>query len=148
MHLTWRQTLTMVVAVGTLFGAFARVCQAVPGLLRSPQVVTMSGTLQPFNEHESHGLNTLTVTIDGKQKWLFNVNRVDTVTEAQPGLMLLNEIFPPELSLRGSTSDIALLEEPSVVGKQVTLQGFLYIADRTFYVGNVNVVGQAAQVLQ
>jgi len=108
----------------------------------------MSGTLQPFNEHESHGLNTLTVTIDGKQKWLFNVNRVDTVTEAQPGLMLLNEIFPPELSLRGSTSDIALLEEPSVVGKQVTLQGFLYIADRTFYVGNVNVVGQAAQVLQ
>ena len=75
MQLTWRKTLVRIVAVGALLGSFGMVCQAAPGFLRSPLVVTMSGTLQPFHEQESHGLNTLTVTIDDKQKWLFNVNR-------------------------------------------------------------------------
>jgi len=59
--------------------------------------------------------------------------------------MLLSETFPPELSIRGSTANMAALEEPSVVGKTVTLQGFLYIADRNFYVGDVSVAAQTAQ---
>lgn len=145
MHLTGRQTLVRIVAVGALLGVFGKVCQAVPAVLRSPLVVTMSGTLQPFNEQKSHALNTLTVTIEDKQKWLFRVNRVDTITDTDPGLMLLSEIFPPELHVRGSTHDMALLEEPTVAGKTVTLQGFLYIADRNFYVGNVNVAAEAAK---
>src|SRR5262245_50387110 len=107
MHLTLRQTLAMIVAVGALLGAFARVCQAVPSIFRSPLVVTMSGALQPFNERDSHGLNTLTVTINEKQKWLFNVTRVDTVTGTDPGMMLLSEIFPPKLNIEGSTSNMA-----------------------------------------
>lgn len=50
MHLTWRQTLAMLVAVGALLGPL----QVSAGILPSPLVVTMNGTLQPFNEHESH----------------------------------------------------------------------------------------------
>jgi len=142
MHLTGRQTLAMIVAVGAIVGASARVCHALPGLLRSSLVVTMSGTLQPFHEQDRHGLNTLTVTIADKQRWLFTVNRVDTVTGTDPGVMLLSEIFPPELRIRGSTPDMALLEEPEVAGKTVTLQGFLYIADRNFYVGEVSVAAE------
>jgi len=135
----------MIVAVGAIFGAFGEVCPAAPPIFRSPLVVTMSGTLQPFHEHDSHGLNTLTVTIAEKQKWLFQVNRVDTVTGTDPGVMLLSEIFPPELHLTGSTHDMAVLEQPTVAGKTVTLQGFLYIADRNFYVGDVSVAAETAQ---
>ena len=145
MHLTWRQTLAMIVAVGAILGAFGGVCPAASPIFRSPLVVTMSGTLQPFHEHQSHGLNTLTVTIAEKQKWLFQVNRVDTVTGTDPGVMLLSEIFPPELRITGSTHDTALLEEPSVAGKMITLQGFLYIADRNFYVGDVNVAAETVK---
>jgi hypothetical protein len=101
----------------------------------------MSGTLQPFNEHDSHDLDTLTVTIADKQQWLFRVNRIDTTTGTDPGVMLLSEIFPPKLRIMGATSDIAVLEQPTVAGKTVTLQGFLYIADRNFYVGDVSVAG-------
>jgi len=140
MHLTWRQTLTMLVTVGALFGASGSDAPASP-LSRSPLVVTMSGTLQPFNEHNSHDLDTLTVTIADKQQWLFRVNRVDTTTGTDPGVMLLSEIFPPKLRIMGATSDIAVLEQPTVAGKTVTLQGFLYIADRNFYVGDVSVAG-------
>ena len=145
MHLTWRQTLAMLVAVGAIFGAAGSVCSATSLLPRSPLVVTMSGTLQPFTEHESHDLNTLTVTIDDKQQWLFRVNRVDTVTGTNPGVMLLNEIFPPKLRIMGSTSNMAVLEQPTVAGETVTLQGFLYIADRNFYVGDVSVAATTAQ---
>ena len=145
MHQTGRQTLAMIVVVGALLGAFGRVCQAVSPMPRPPLVVTMIGTLQPFNDQDSRGLNTLTVTIDDKQQWLFTVNRVDTVTGTDhPGLMLLSEIFPPALHIMGSTSNMAELEEPSVVGKTVTLQGFLYIADRNFYVGIMSVAAQTA----
>ena len=145
MHLTWRQTLAMIVAIGAIFGASGGVCSAASSIFRSPLVVTMSGTLQPFTEQDSHGLNTLTVTIADKQKWLFKVDRVDTVTGTDPGLMLLSEIFPPELYIRGSTNNMALLEEPTVAGKTVTLQGFLYIADRNFYVGDVSVAAETAK---
>jgi hypothetical protein len=54
---------------------------------------------------------------------------------AIPGVMLISEIFPPALSVEGSTSNVAVLEDPSVVGKPVALQGFLYIAERNFHVG-------------
>jgi hypothetical protein len=145
MHLTWRQTLAMLVAVGAILGASGRVCPAASLLSHSPLVVTMSGTLQPFNEHESHGLDTLAVTIADKQQWLFKVNRVDTVTGTDPGVMLLSEIFPPELRILGSTSNMAVLEQPTVAGKTVTLQGFLYIADRNFYVGDVSVAAATAK---
>ena len=145
MHFTGRQTLVILVALGALLGALGRVCHALPPILRSPLVVTMSGTLQPFHEQESHGLNTLTVTIAEKQKWLFRVNRLDPLTGTDPGLMLLSEIFPPELHIRGSTPDMTVLEEPTVAGKTVTMQGFLYIADRNFYVGDVSVAAEAAQ---
>jgi len=144
MHRTYRQTLGMIV-VGTLLGAFARVCPAAPLIFRSPLVVTMSGTLQPVNEKDSHGLNTLTVTINEKQKWLFNVTRVDTVTGTDPGVMLLSQIFPPALNIEGSTADMAELADPGVAGKPVTLQGFLYIADRNFYVGEVHIAAQTSQ---
>ena len=141
MHLTWRQTLAMIIAVGALLGPLKVSAEILP----SPLVVTMSGTLQPFNEQESHGLDTLTVTIDDKQQWLFRVNRVDTATNTNPGVMLLSEIFPPQLRIVGSPHDLAVLEQPTVAGKTVTLQGFLYIADRNFYVGDVKVAAETAK---
>src|SRR4051812_34613498 len=122
MHLTWRQTLAIIFAVGAILGASGGVCPAAPPIFRAPLVGTMSGTLHPFTEQDSHGLNTLTVTIADKKRWLFKVDRVDTVTGTDPGVMLLSEIFPPELRIRGTTPDMALLEEPSVAGKTVTLQ--------------------------
>ena len=104
MHLIWRQTLAMIVAVGAIFGTSRGICSADPPLSRSPLVVTMSGALQPFHEPESHSLNTITVTIDDQQKWLLKVNRVDTTNGTAPGVMLLSELFPPELRIVGLTN--------------------------------------------
>jgi len=143
MHLTWRQTLAKLMAPGALLASGGN-SPAAASLSRSLLVVTMSGTFQPLTERASHDLNTLTVTIADKQQWLFRVNRVDIVTGTNPGVMLLSEIFPPKLRIVGSTNNMAVLEQPTVAGKTVTLQGFLYVADRNFYVGDVNVAATTA----
>ena len=59
--------------------------------------------------------------------------------------MLLSEIFPPQLRIVGSPNTMALLAQPTVAGKTVTLQGFLYLAERNFYVGDVSVAATTAQ---
>jgi hypothetical protein len=147
MHFTWRQTLAMIVAVGAIFGASRGVCSADPPLSRSP-VVTMSDALPPFHEQESHNLNILTVTIDDQQKWLLKVKRVDTTDGTAPGVMLLSEIFPPVLRIVGLTTNMTLLEQPTERGTTITLQGFLYLAERNFYVRDVSVAEETAQEIQ
>jgi len=138
-----RQTITLIVAVVAVLGPMM-VSAQIFSPYGSPPVVRMTGTFKPFDEKESHGLNTLTVIIEDKQKWLFKVNRVDTMTGTDPGMMLLTYIFPPELRLMGAASKMALLAQPDIVGKPVSLQGFLYIDDRDFYVAEVNVATATA----
>jgi hypothetical protein len=135
MYVAWRRIIVAIIALVAVLETSKGFCLAAPALLNSPLVVRMSGKLEPFNEHESHGLNTLTVTVADSQQWLFKVTRVDTLPDTASGGMILSEIFPPELHLTGSTRDIAVLQQPDIVGKTVTLQGFLYIGDRNFYVG-------------
>lgn len=137
MHATWRQRLglwMMVVALLIPVNASAQLFFP----LRPPLEVRMSGVLQPFEEKGSHDLNTLTVTIDN-QKRLFKVGQVEAITSSDPGLMLLSHLFPPELRLIGAPTLLASLEQSQVNGKTVALQGFLYIQDRNFYVGEVSV---------
>jgi hypothetical protein len=144
MHLAGRRIIVAMVALVAGLGVSRGICLAAPALFGSPLVVRMSGTLLPFSEHERHALNTLTVTIADQQQWLFKVTQVDTLPNTAAGVMILNEIFPPELHIMGATHDMAMLKQPTIAGKVVTLQGFLYIADRNFYVGGVNVAAEAA----
>lgn len=109
-----------------------------PPYLSGPPVVRFIGTFQPAGEKDASGLNTLTVSIQN-QKWLFQVSRVDTITGSDPGMMLLNYIFPPQLRFFGPPDRLAPLESPEIAGKQVTLEGFLYIQDRTFYVASATI---------
>jgi len=120
-------SMSATIAYSSLFPRFA-----------GPPVVRFIGAFQEFNEKAAGNLNTLTVTI-GNQKWLFQVSRVDTITGSDPGMMILNNIFPPELHFFGPPDRLAPLEKPDIVGKQVSLEGFLYISDRTFYVATANI---------
>ena len=144
MDLARRRTIALIVAIVAVLGPMRGAAQ-IFSPYGSPPVVRMSGTFQPFDETESHGLNTLTVIIDDKQKWLFKVTRVDTMTGTDPGMMLLSYIFPPELRLMGAASKMAVLTQPDVLGKPVSLQGFLYVDDRNFYVAEVNIAGEVAK---
>src|SRR5262245_21020354 len=97
MTLTRKQPVAIAIALVAVIGAAVSSAQDFPP--SGPLVVRFIGTLQSFDEKKSYELNTLTMNIEAKQKWLYNVTRVDTLTGTDPGTMLLDRIFPPELQL-------------------------------------------------
>jgi hypothetical protein len=101
--------------------------------------------LQPFDEQKSQALNMLTLTIADATKWLFQVNRIDSIAGMDPGISLLDRIFPPELRLMGAPTTLAPLEQPNIVGKTISLEGILYIGDRNYEVTTVNVAAETSQ---
>jgi hypothetical protein len=143
MKLTGKHTIAMLVTLLAVIGATLASAQLLG--FRGPLVVRMTGTVQPFDEKKANDLNMLTLDVEGKQKWLYNVTRVDTVTGTDPGMMLLSRIFPPQLQVSGSPKILGPLETSAAAGKTVTLEGFLYIGDRLFFPGTVTVAASPAQ---
>ena len=129
--------ITLVVLASTVSATVAS-AQIFSPYRFGPPIVRFIGAFQPFSEKDAGNLNTLTVSIQNQQ-WLFQIARVDTVTGSDPGMLLLSRIFPPQLHFLGPPERLAPLENPAIVGKQVTFEGFLYISDRTFYVSSANV---------
>lgn len=141
MRYSWKLTLvliSMVLAVCDLSMSFAQ------PEFTGPPVVRMVGVVQAFDEQKSNDLNMLTLTLDSK-KWLFQVNRVDIVSGMDPGTSLLDKIFPPELRLMGEAKILAPLEQSTVAGKTVTLEGFLYIEDQNYEVSTLSVAAGTAK---
>jgi hypothetical protein len=143
MHFTWKQTLIVSSIALAVFAPLAGSAQ-ISSEFAGPPVARMVGVLQSFDEQKSHDLNTLTLTFETK-KWLFQVSRVDSLSGMDPGTSLLDRIFPPELRLRGEPTILAPLEQPTAVGKTLTLEGFLYIGDRNYNVTTVSVAVGAPQ---
>jgi hypothetical protein len=144
MHLTWRQTLVVISSALAVFGPLVGSAQ-ISSEFSGPPVVRMSGVLQPFDEQKSQALNMLTLTIADATKWLFQVNRIDSIAGMDPGISLLDRIFPPELRLMGAPTTLAPLEQPNIVGKTISLEGILYIGDRNYEVTTVNVAAETSQ---
>ncbi len=138
-----KHIVTLIVAVTSVFAATAVFAQMLSSFY-SPPVVRMTGTVQPYAEEKSNGLNTLTLTAGGT-KILFLVSRVDTMTGSDPGMMLLDRIFPPRLHLTGAPQNLAPLESSDSAGKVFTLEGFLYIQDGNYAVASVTAATNPAQ---
>jgi hypothetical protein len=143
MRLTWRQTLVVISTNLAVFAPLVGSAQ-ISSEFAGPPVVRMVGVVQSFDEQKSHDLNMLTLSLDPK-KWLFQVSRVDVLSGMDPGISLLDSIFPPELRLMGESTILAPLEQPTLVGKTITLEGSLYIGDRSYNVTTVSVAAGTPQ---
>jgi hypothetical protein len=143
MRLTWRQTLVVISTNLAVFAPLVGSAQ-ISSEFAGPPVVRMVGVVQSFDEQKSHDLNMLTLSLDPK-KWLFQVSRVDVLSGMDPGISLLDSIFPPELRLMGESTILAPLEQPTLVGKTITLEGSLYIGDRSYNVTTVSVAARTPQ---
>jgi hypothetical protein len=101
--------------------------------LAAPLVVRFVGTFTAYDEKRMGDLDTLTMHVDG-QKWLFKVQSVNTQAGNDPGMMLLNHLFPPELYFIGPERRLEPFKSPKIAGKRFTIEGFLYIADNQLYI--------------
>lgn len=102
-----------------------------------PPLVRFTGVLLPYSDQHRDSLHTLTVLV-GRQKWLFQLDAVETLTEPHIGEMILNEIFPPVLHFTGPDSLLKVLQEAKTTGAQVTVEGRLYLSDRMLAVTAAN----------
>lgn len=143
MRSTRKHLVILLIAVASVVVATAVFAQMLSPFY-SPPVVRMTGTVQPYDEKKSNDLNTLTLTVGGT-KILFRVSRVDTMTGSDPGMMLLDRIFPPQLHLTGAPKNLAPLESSDSAGKVFTLEGFLYIQDNNYAVASVTAAATPAQ---
>jgi hypothetical protein len=140
---TRKHIVTLIVAVVSVLAAAVVLAQMLSPFY-APPVVRMTGIVQPYDEKKSNELNTLTLTVGGT-KILFRVSRMDTMTGSDPGMMLLDRIFPPELHLTGAPKNLAPLASSDSAGKSFTLEGFLYIADQNYAVASVTAATNPAQ---
>ena len=102
-----------------------------------PPLVRFTGILLPYNAQNRGGFHTLTV-IAGPQKWLFQLDNVETLSEPQTGEMILNDIFPPVLHLTGPEYLLQVLQTAETTKTPVTVEGRLYISDRMLAVTAAN----------
>src|SRR5262245_13066231 len=133
---TMRQFVAMAIVATSLLGAASGWAQILG--FPAPMDVRFIGTIQPFAENQEGGLNTLIVYIDS-QKLLFNVSEVYTEQGRDPAGLLLSHIWPQELYFSGPARRLAPIKDTANLGKQFTIEGFLYIGDHSFDVMAVKV---------
>ena len=147
----WNLTvITMLLAIlGVLAGfdqvrAHERKGFAVPLIepIKYPQLVRLIGTLHaPGDKEKAVGMNTLKLFVD-KKEWIFKIKKAVDLTGDMTELDILENIWPPQLTLRGPANLIDPLQQPDVAGKRFVIQGYLYISDRILEVDSVRDVGE------
>jgi len=105
---------------------------------RGPLLVRFAGTFAPWDAQDVGKLNALTVQA-GERRWRFEVDELHTIAGPDPGNMLLTDIVPPVLYVSGAAQQLGVLADPGIVGKPLTLEGWLYLADRRFFVSSARI---------
>jgi hypothetical protein len=132
MWLTFKQIMILAV-IGVAIGGVTAASAQFRG---QPPIVRFVGVFQPFDKKAAGDLNTLTVSYK-EQQWLFVVERMKAMGGRDSGTMLLNRIFPPQLSFSGPAQLLEPLGNPENMGKHWTLEGMLYLRNRRYYVATV-----------
>jgi hypothetical protein len=94
----------------------------------APQLVSLTGILHPPGEKGVAGIDAFTIYIQGKECWIFDVKQARDISGMEPGLAILQDLFPSTLRLVGPQNLIFSLEKPELSDKLITVQGYLHVA--------------------
>jgi hypothetical protein len=97
-------------------------------LSESPQLVSLTGTLYPAGEKHVPGMYNIRVYLQGKERWIFHVKRARDISGMEPGLTIINHLFPSTLHFWGPKNLITSLENPKLAGKPIKIEGQIYVA--------------------
>lgn len=123
---------------GLLVGSVRPVPAQTMGL-GAPMTVRFVGTFTPWEKDTAGGPETLTVTV-GEKKLFFHITDVGSYQGSDPGMMLIQHIFPPILRFLGPTHRLDPIEDAKN-GQKYAVEGWLYTGDNMFYVAAVKPLG-------
>jgi hypothetical protein len=117
------------------------VCDVSPwlyGFVRVPLRVRFTGVLLPSKDQSRKGvLEDLDVLI-GKEKRTFLLDKMKIVGSVGVNRAILQRLFPPLVRFVGLDELIGRLKNPEIVGKVLTVEGFLYPESRIFFLTEVD----------
>lgn len=107
--------------------------------LGAPMTVRFTGTFSPWEKDTAGGPETLTVTVEDK-KLFFHITDVGSYEGSDPGMMLIQHIFPPMLEFLGPKHRLDPIADAKK-GQKYAVEGWLYTGDNMFYVAAVKQLG-------
>lgn len=125
--------------LSVLLAGVAHVASAQTMGLGAPMTVRFVGTFSPWEKDTAGGPETLTVNV-GDKKLFFHITDVGSYQGSDPGMMLIQHIFPPMLKFLGPTHRLEPIED-ATKGKKYAVEGWLYTGDNMFYVAAVKQLG-------
>jgi len=93
----------------------------------APPLISLTGILYP-PEQKVAGMYRFTVFAKDKE-WTFVVEKARNISGLEPAQKILRDLFPSTLYLWGSNKLITPLEKPEVVGKLITIEGYVHVAN-------------------
>ena len=116
--------------------AFAQIGAGAPRF-HQPPLVRITGTLVPLEEKQHGKLQTITVHVKGKS-WKLRVEKIITLTATRrSGSSLLHDLFPRKLHLIGADDLLAPLQQETIVGKPIVLEGRLFVGNNQLLLSDV-----------
>ena len=102
-----------------------------------PPHVRIIGTLVSREEELSDNLQTLAVYVKGKS-WKLHIEKIISLTAStRSGSSLLRGLFPRKLNLIGADDLLAPLQQETIAGKPLLLEGRLYVGENQLLVSVV-----------
>jgi hypothetical protein len=105
--------------------------------VESPPLVRLTGVLAQPDESNSSGPSILQVSVK-ETKWAFQVEKFEKLTgRPVTDLQLLQSLFPPQLRFSGDPTLLEPLQQQTILGKLLIIEGRLYSDERMLFVISV-----------
>lgn len=102
--------------------------------LESPPLVRLTGVFSKLDEPTQAGPSTLVVSIQSAS-WRFTVAKFEKLTgRAATDLDFLQSLFPPQLRFTGAPAVLAPLQQPTILGKSLVIEGRFYSMEKMLLV--------------
>jgi hypothetical protein len=90
------------------------------------------------SDEAKRDLNALFVTINNTERILLTT-RAETLSGNYRGASILSRLFPRRVTIIGDDDLLQKLQQDSILGKPLTLEGRLYFGSRQLFLSNLQV---------
>ena len=125
-----------------VFGVSIAIAQS-PYPEQRPLDLRVTGAFLPADQQKRDDIVTVDVSVQGKPM-LLRIGKVEDLTTQERAQAVKGEVLLRKVHFTGSEELMARLQKPEMVGKVVTLEGWLDTQSRRFQVTTVKETTEAA----
>lgn len=138
----WRSpSISLLILIASMLGLWCRADAHMSqfGIPVAPLHIQLTGILYAPDAvpEKPGGFRTVQLLMSEKKKLVFVIDKARNLSTAETMTSILERIFPPQVYVFGDEKAIEFLKNSDIIGKPVTLEGYLYQGSRVFHVSQV-----------